>query len=577
VFTWKPYRTPTELLAHFCKECPDIPINDLLKVDTDWVQIEMQVREAMTRMAAGETPPTCGSVAILRIPRTTGHRYFEDWVTVAGSEKSLTPWHFQRTAHGGWWVQMDRAMSEAALECLILSAISGLMRCEQRHLPANFVRGGFESALVGRVMGRLYDRDFISKLDDETSMHLVQFTCGRTLDLTTQRVADGCRSSYISKTCGYEYPLERLELMERTSGAEVSEVFLAIRRFETTTAALADYPAELVGRLDALSKLPDFLLLKFMHACFDHPDHGWSVTMFRCLKLMTAAYFSAPLERFVNDDGNGGNGKSFLASVLEGLLGDYSHQVKESLLTQKPPGPESPSPALLELRGRRALLTPEVDGQLCVQSSWLKRLCDGGCQWHARELYAKREIAFKLHTVFFVCTNTRLQFTTLDGGIARRAICVSYPYQFVAAPREPLEKQLDPVIKSAGFLTNNIAGLLFLVLKCAKVFFGEGGNGITPYPLVVRNSTDALLVAEFAEAVEAYLEQYLEPSAVPSEYCSKSELLAALSGDPKFKELKVTKKDITDAVMSLVTFSTVHGRRERVRSKASGSYLKFRR
>ena len=221
-------------------------------------------------------------------------------------------------------------------------------------------------------------------------------------------------------------------------------------------------------------------------------------------------------------------------------------------------------------------MTPEVDGQLCVQSSWLKRLCDGGCQWHARELYAKREIAFKLHTVVFVCTNTRLQFTTLDGGIARRAICVGYPYQFVAAPKEPLEKQLDPVIKGAGFLTNNIAGLLFLVLKCAKVFFGEGGNGITPYPLVVRNATDALLVAEFAEAVESYVEQFLEPSTVPSEHCSRSELMASLSADPKFKELKVTKKDLTDTVASVVVFATVTGRRERVRSKASGSFLKFR-
>lgn len=374
---------------------------------------------------------------------------------------------------------------------------------------------------------------------------------------------------------GYEYPFEQFAAWD--AELDVTSIFERVRNFESMLQELTQYPAEIRAALDELAGLPQFELLKLIHTCFDHPDYGWPVTLYRSLKLLGATYFGIPIEKFNNDAGEGSNGKSFLVAVAEVLFGELACQVKEALLTQKPPGPESPSPALLDLRGRRCLMTPEVEGQLCVQSSWLKRLCDQGVLWHARELYAKREISFKLACVFFVCTNTKLQFTTLDGGIARRAINVTYPFVFKENPSatDPKEKQMDDSIKDPTFLSQRVAGLLYLILKAVPVFFGKGGRRLGLMPKSIRESTDALLTAEFADAVESFVQGRTLPTVNASEMMSKNEFVKALTSSEELKEVKISQRQLTESVNQVVAFLGYQGRRDRVKRISTGAFLKF--
>jgi phage/plasmid-associated DNA primase len=283
---------------------------------------------------------------------------------------------------------------------------------------------------------------------------------------------------------------------------------------------------------------------------------------------LAAAISEAPVEVFINDEGVGGNGKGFITALTESVMGDLAWQLKEAMLVQKPPGAESPSPALLELRGRRMLAAPEVESTMRMQSAWLKRLCDQTTVWHARELYAKREVAFKLRAIFCVSTNQPLKFTSLDGGVARRGINVSYPFVFKHDPKEESEKPLRDELKDPEYLAARRAGYLYLILKAVKAFFGDARPGLRPLPAAVEAATETMMRAEFAEAVREFLDDMTkEILQSRGAFITRHELIARMQTDCRLVPLHISKADLRDALAQVCEFVTVNGKRECVKHK----------
>jgi phage/plasmid-associated DNA primase len=243
------------------------------------------------------------------------------------------------------------------------------------------------------------------------------------------------------------------------------------------------------------------------------------------------------------------------------------------MLVQKPPGAESPSPALLELRGRRMLAAPEVESTMRMQSAWLKRLCDQTTIWHARELYAKREIAFKLRAIFCVSTNQPLKFTSLDGGVARRGINVSYPFVFKRDPQGETEKPLLDELKNPEYLAARRAGYLYLILKAVAAFFGAARPGLRPLPAAVAAATETMLRAEFAEAVSEFLDDATKDVYGHEAVLSRHELLARMHQDDRFVALRISKSDMREALAQLCDFVIVRGKRDCVRHKERRQFL----
>jgi hypothetical protein len=478
---------------------------------------------------------------------------------------------------GGWWRSLDSKEAEVKVGEVLPLAIAQLLQCEVRHIPSIFLKDGFDSVLYRKVTGLLYDASFVGKLDGDSAAGLLQFSCGRALCMSTFELVDGKREFYISRTVGYEYPQELFARLDMESGETVDAVFAAIRDFEAgAQGSVERYPPALNFALDSIAAKPDFEILKHVHSCFSSPSHGWPVTMFRGLKVLAASISEAPVERFVNDEGVGGNGKGFLTSVAETIMGDLAWQLKEAMLVQKPPGAESPSPALLELRGRRMLAAPEVESTMRIQSAWLKRLCDQTSRWHARELYSKREVAFRLRAIFCVSTNQQLKFTSLDGGIARRAINVSYPFVFTHQPTGENEKPILEQLKNETFLASRRGGYLYLVLKAVQVFFRGNGTGLQPFPAAVVSATEGLLRAEFAEALEEFAGDCMKEAASSAEAATRAELLSRVNSDARIAALRISRADMRDAVAQVFEFAAVRGKRECVKHKARGQYLAWK-
>jgi hypothetical protein len=574
-FVVKPYRTTAELLDHWAIARPSVSRDLLFAEEEKWLELEAEVRDAINRLRCGETVAGVIARALVRVPTMSGGKFFENYVAVSGSDRSLQIWGFAAGRRGGgWWRLLDTKEAEVKIGEVLPRALAQMLQCEVRHIPCVFIKDGFDAALFRKVCGLLFDASFVAKLDGDAAAGLVQFSCGRALRMSTLELLDGKREFYVSRSVGYEYPEDVFARLDAESGATIDATFASIRTFEAGVQGdVEKYPPALVFALQSLASKADFELLRHVHSCFSAETHGWPVTVFRGLKVLAAAISEAPVETFVNDEGVGGNGKGFLTALAESIMGDLAWQLKEAMLVQKPPGAESPSPALLELRGRRMLAAPEVESTMRMQSAWLKRLCDQTTIWHARELYAKREIAFKLRAIFCVSTNQPLKFTSLDGGVARRGINVSYPFVFKCDPKGETEKPLLDELKNPEYLAARRAGYLYLILKAVKAFFGAGHPGLRPLPAAVSAATETMLRAEFTEAVDEFLSDTTKEVRSGKEAMTRHELVARLNLDGRISALRISKSDLRDALAQVCEFVTIMGRRECVKHKARRQLL----
>ena len=193
-----------------------------------WYEQEETVCEALQRLRDGVKTPGCTSAALLRIPREHGAGFFNDWVSVAGSDKSVVPWRSKCVRRGGWWEQAGRVEADVLMGGIVELAVAKLLQCERRHLPEGLVSGPCTHALVLQVNGRMFDRDFLSKLDSDAGRQSVQFSCGDVLYLGTLQTSPGLREYYISRTTGHPYPYATFAGIDAAS-LDVAGLFTRMR------------------------------------------------------------------------------------------------------------------------------------------------------------------------------------------------------------------------------------------------------------------------------------------------------------------------------------------------------------
>ena len=135
----------------------------------------------------------------------------------------------------------------------------------------------------------------------------------------------------------------------------------------------------------------------------------------------------------------GENGKGFLWAVVKAIFGMLAAEMPLQLITKDPPSAESPSPLLFSLRNVRFLGTPETESGVTLKSSWLKQLGDPSTVYNARGL-RQDNVSFNIPAVLFCSTNVALEFSSVEGGVRRRAIGVDWPVSFTSSPVEVSER-----------------------------------------------------------------------------------------------------------------------------------------
>ena len=89
------------------------------------------------------------------------------------------------------------------------------------------------------------------------------------------------------------------------------------------------------------------------------------------LKVPAAAMMVVGENYQVDAGIEGSNGKGVFWCILVNALGSYVCTVDEALLTKEPPPQGSPNHAMVKIRGRRILGTPESSG-LAIKVNWIK-------------------------------------------------------------------------------------------------------------------------------------------------------------------------------------------------------------
>ena len=577
MFLWS--KTRQDILQLLQEKNPKLDVATFTTTDPKWYDKQKShviVYRALKDGGSGEMPVVLAGGVFADLITATGAKLFADWLAIPGDRKSMDWWHFKRVGEGGWWEEIETPIAEAELEGLVLDAVCAVLRIPLEHLRRRFLNGSFLNQVVRRLGAKLFVREFSRLMD--TKPHLLQFSCGMCLNTDTWLLEPGRPEYYITKTTGYPWPAEAIAACtaaEAGLSKSFSDVFARIKEFERLPGDYSNFPQGISDDLVALTNLPCFTLMGRLHKSFDVPDYGWPVTVLRCIKCPAAALCSMATQKSLNDVGDGSNGKGYLATVLEFVFGQYSAQVKEEMLTQPPPSAESPSPELLRLRGVRIASTPEVEGRLKVKSAFIKRFADPTAMWYGRDLYSKRVLAFRMVVMFTVCTNSKLLFSTMDGGVMRRALSFRWPLQFLENPDPNIatQKARDSSMDSEDVIRGLVPGLLYILMAAAKIFCTPGSAPLHPLPKAVAASTQAMISDENADLInELFASAALTNS--PHEAMTKPKMVAYLVSQQCLKDAGLKRPDIEAAMDAVFEFKTLNGYRNLARRRSDGRLLK---
>ena len=297
----------------------------------------------------------------------------------------------------------------------------------------------------------------------------------------------------ISKHCGIDFPTEEMATLEARHGAELTSCLVAAKAQQTLFAADMlignDFNDSLKSRF--LSLCDGILMLKLVFSV----SENWHECLY-LLKDFANRFFAMEwIESFMIWLGPGQNGKGLLVRVLRELFGTYFVEMRLAILTEKGRSADSPSPAWMDLRGCRLAVISEAEVSQSLVSATVKILRDQTTIISCRDL-RQSNVQWQPHFGMIICSNSRVKFTSQDGGIERSMAVIPYRFKFTGHISEPHHRQCDPALKQMAPLL--APQLLFLVMKFKQVFYPEGvvlgDSVIRPCPLgIVQASQDAML------------------------------------------------------------------------------------
>ena len=258
---------------------------------------------------------------------------------------------------------------------------------------------------------------------------------------------------------------------------------------------------------------------------------------------------------------------------MEVMMGSYAQQPRMEMLSKEAPAPGQPAPDLIALRGSRALLIPEIETEVTIKSSWMKKLPDASVVWRARNLYSNVEHVFNLVLVLYISCNARLRFSVIDGGLLRRALVFPFDLTFDANPRHEYQRPaLSEDIKSEAFLTPLLPGYFYLLTVASQVLFKDG-KGIGKIPERVLETTEDFVSVQGAHLAQDVINEC-------TEQCSaKDATTRAVFIKFVFEQLKhldMTQTAVSKILSNMVTYHTTKFGREKVRMIQGGQYLKLK-
>ena len=167
--------------------------------------------------------------------------------------------------------------------------------------------------------------------------------------------------------------------------------------------------------------------------------------------------------------GPGGNGKSTLGDVLDGVLGEYSTPATLGLLTSKSNSDTAHHAEIADLRGARLVTASESEDGAKLKEALLKQLT-GGDKLKGKRLYGQL-FSFKPSHKIELLTNHKPVIKGTDFSIWRRIMLLNFPVKFGSA--EEVQRGEAMAVKDitlAAALRAELPGILAWVVEGARLW-----------------------------------------------------------------------------------------------------------
>lgn len=203
--------------------------------------------------------------------------------------------------------------------------------------------------------------------------------------------------------------------------------------------------------------------------------------------------------------GRGGNGKGMLMELTKMVFGNYYYDLPNEILTKRQDKPNAPSPDLYNCRGRRLLNTTEPEGNDRILEGTTK-LLTGGDSLTVRGLH-RDPITYKPQFGLFLQANNVPTLNTLTGGSVRRIRIIPFPFQFVASPKDIMERQGNAELKNKYCRSPEWRDQ-FILMLFAHFESIRGAKEISMPAMVTERTTDYI---DECDVVGRWLTEYYIP------------------------------------------------------------------
>ena len=272
--------------------------------------------------------------------------------------------------------------------------------------------------------------------------------------------------------------------------------------------------------------------------------------------------------------GRGRNGKGWWTEILVTLLGAYANNPSLDLITSRLPPANSPSPALLALRGVRGAFITEAEKNLKFHTSTLKLLRDHASKLTSRNLF-RDLVSFRPCCSLIVSTNVKVAFTTVDEGLELSLGVVPWCFQFVKTPTEDNHRVVNPSLKGEDSIQKMLPAVFWLLAQVDKCFVKDwDGTVVGPEPVQVSEAKKEFLRERSAGSVEAFRDEKCGETTDYKEATTEAKIQASFM---TYMADTMAKVDAHAAFEQSFTGVIAHGRRLcRVTKAARGCYVRLK-
>lgn len=173
--------------------------------------------------------------------------------------------------------------------------------------------------------------------------------------------------------------------------------------------------------------------------------------------------------------GHGCNGKSTFMSILQELMGNYSHQIRSDVLLLNRFGSNTgPNPSLVKLIGSRLVVANELPEGAFMDENLVKSMT-GDDVIVARGLYSKTEMEFRPTFSLVMVGNHKPVIRDTSPGMWRRMMLLPFNASFTG-------NQLDPMLMNT--LKGELPGILNWALTGTTMWLQKGLKSHIPQALL---------------------------------------------------------------------------------------------